>query len=658
MQKKRILEIKLPRPSISQDKNGVLIAEMVEISGKPHVIADLYYGAFRFIRYAVNGSEAARYIYTKKRWSGALSTNIDIDGNSNYWIVNSESSRNPSVRSKDINKISLFLECSNNEIYQAILKKIDNKKINEVQRKIKREADDMAKDMNLLEDLNMDEAILEDWQDINRISYRVKGSNAHFICLQCGKEYDKKVINPHSNSMYPSGIMRPTRGETAVCKECGCEGVLFPQGKYHANYSWRWHYVWQKIPDGLVCRIYYTSRDNRLGAQMSISIIECIREFYRLGNYKLYLYSDFSKGWYKANGDYSWNPGQGKIYGDPIKLGADTLFKYISYDEILNSTGKREHFASWKDNLKRENIKEICKHPEIEYYIKIGMEHIAARLLNGYGAGLRPNAKKLANKLQVYPERINKVKESHGAREILSLYQWERKAGVRIEEENAWIYEESCKKYDGLSNLENILKYMTLTHLGNRLIKYQKEEDRSIHEIISEYKDYLQLREELGYDMSNSVYLNPRNLKKAHQKMVLENEERINNKRLEEVHEKFPRIRDRYKSLNKKYHFEYEGYVIRPARSAEEIVREGWALHHCVGGNGYLDKHNTGKTSILMMRSMKEPDISYVTIEIDKYGEVLQWYGAHDRKDVTDEALICINAFIEKNKPKKKKRSA
>lgn len=654
MQKKKILELKLPVPSIiPPNDKGVLMAEMIEISGKPHVIADLYYGAVRFIRYAVNETEAARYIYDKGRWSRALSTNIDIKGNQSYWACNSEFYCKPSVKSKDKNAVTELLKCKPERIYYSILERIDDEQARKNKIEATKEADETAKNMALLEELNMNETILKDWQDINRISYRVKGSKAHFICLQCGKEYDKKIINPHSTSIYPVGISRPTRGEKAACKECGCEGVLFPQGRFYGSYSERWHYVWQKIPDGIVCRIFYTSRENRLGGCMKIEIVECIREFFRLGNYRLYSFNRYR--WHKANSDYGWCPGQGKVYGNPIDLGADTLFKYISYDEILSRTGKREYFARWKDSIKRENLKEICKHPEIEYYIKIGMEDIAARLLYGYGAGLRPNARKLADKLQVNPERVKSIKESHGDRNVLALYQWERKAGVRIEEENEWIYKELCRTYNGLINLESILKYMTLTHLKNQLVKYQKEDSRSISEIIIEYKDYLQLREELEYDMSNSVYLNPRNLKQAHQKMVLEKEERKNNKRLSEVHEKYPRIMERYKSLDKKYHFEYEGYVIRPAQSAEEIVQEGWNLHHCVGGNNYLDKHNTGKTSILMMRLAKEPDIPYVTIEIDKHGEVLQWYGEHDRKDVTDEALICIEAFIEKMKPKKKR---
>lgn len=74
-------------------------------------------------------------------------------------------------------------------------------------------------------------------------------------------------------------------------------------------------------------------------------------------------------------------------------------------------------------------------------------------------------------------------------------------------------------------------------------------------------------------------------------------------------------------------------YIIRPARSAEEIVMEGRILHHCVGGAGYLNKHDTGQTYILMLRFKDAPDIPYITVEVDaKIERIVQWYGDKDSK--------------------------
>ena len=53
------------------------------------------------------------------------------------------------------------------------------------------------------------------------------------------------------------------------------------------------------------------------------------------------------------------------------------------------------------------------------------------------------------------------------------------------------------------------------------------------------------------------------------------------------------------------------------------------------------------------MRSEDKPDKSYVTIEV-KGSEILQWYGAHDKKNVTIDAKACIAEFEQKIKKKKK----
>lgn len=78
---------------------------------------------------------------------------------------------------------------------------------------------------------------------------------------------------------------------------------------------------------------------------------------------------------------------------------------------------------------------------------------------------------------------------------------------------------------------------------------------------------------------------------------------------------------------------------------------EGRMLHHCVGGNTYLDKHNTGKTYILMLRFKGEPDIPYVTVEIDaKNPRIIQWYGDKDKKPDEKNIQIWLDNYLKKLK--------
>lgn len=145
------------------------------------------------------------------------------------------------------------------------------------------------------------------------------------------------------------------------------------------------------------------------------------------------------------------------------------------------------------------------------------------------------------------------------------------------------------------------------------------------------YLDYLQMRQARGYDLHNTIFAYPENLERAHGQMVEEVNTEQREKRVQEVEEKFPVIKKRYEKLYQYYYYAAEGLLIRPAKSAAEIVREGQILHHCVGGNRYLGNHNQGRSVILLLRHANIPEEPYITVEI-KRTEIVQWYGAYDKK--------------------------
>ena len=155
----------------------------------------------------------------------------------------------------------------------------------------------------------------------------------------------------------------------------------------------------------------------------------------------------------------------------------------------------------------------------------------------------------------------------------------------------------------------------------------------------------------LGYDQHNSVYQQPRDLTVAHTKMVTESSKKEADKRLAEVKTRFSDIRKQYRKLRNRYFWEAENLLIRPARSAEEIVMEGRILHHCVGGDNYLDKHNRGESYILMLRQQSDPELPYITVEIEaKTDRIRQWYGANDKKPDEKNMQKWLDDYIKKLK--------
>ena len=205
--------------------------------------------------------------------------------------------------------------------------------------------------------------------------------------------------------------------------------------------------------------------------------------------------------------------------------------------------------------------------------------------------------------------------------------------------------------------IEVVLQCMTVQKALNRIAKYagceygtgcSRAEARLVR-TAEVYFDYLSMRRNLGYNLENTVYQQPRNLQQAHDEMVTEQNKDEQDKRLNEVAEQYPLIRKNYRGLRNRYFYEDEVYIIRPARSAEEIVIEGRTLHHCVGGNNYLDKHNKKESIILMLRFKDLPEMPYVTVEI-KGEKIVQWYGAHDKKPDEKNLQRWLDAYTTRLK--------
>ena len=118
------------------------------------------------------------------------------------------------------------------------------------------------------------------------------------------------------------------------------------------------------------------------------------------------------------------------------------------------------------------------------------------------------------------------------------------------------------------------------------------------------------------------------------------------------LHDKLSNIINRDKITIKKYKNsvfeefispdkEYDGFEFIQMRTAQDLVDEGKAMHHCVGS--YADRCASGKSIIF---SMRKNERSYVTIELDPrtYG-ISQQYTLHDITVTNQKVLDIINEW-------------
>lgn len=136
------------------------------------------------------------------------------------------------------------------------------------------------------------------------------------------------------------------------------------------------------------------------------------------------------------------------------------------------------------------------------------------------------------------------------------------------------------------------------------------------------YLDYIGLLKDLDIKVDSKNLIMPKDLKKAHDNAV-----ELFTQMKREIEDK--QYKKRVKSVLK-LEKEIDGYAIVAPKVLNELVAEGKALHHCVGGSSYVEGHKKGKTTILFIRSKEEPNKPLFTMEY-KSGQIIQIRGKHNQ---------------------------
>lgn len=322
--------------------------------------------------------------------------------------------------------------------------------------------------------------------------------------------------------------------------------------------------------------------------------------------------------------------------------------EYDSTDIIKETTMKYSGADQKKNAFTRiARLKAYCNNPGLEYYEKMGMCDLVRHLEDREGITklINRRASDIKKQLRLKEKRhIKKLIEKEGSTETLRILQILEKKKLKLndEEENfllelGALYAERFLKAAEFSTVKKAINY----------IKRQKCYNGITFTKASHYIDYINLRQELGYDMTNTVYIFPKDLEGKHDELTKLKRERADDLYIERKNREYERIEANYEKLNQKLFRKHKGLYIRPASSAGEIIREGRQLHHCVGGDNYLSSHNEKKTIILLLRHREEP---FYTVELSKNLEVLQFYSAHDRQPYYDYIKNWLDKYVEELK--------
>lgn len=276
-------------------------------------------------------------------------------------------------------------------------------------------------------------------------------------------------------------------------------------------------------------------------------------------------------------------------------------------------------------------LREYLKHPTLEYLVKLRLYRLAEAAVYGESAGyvagqnpLNMDGRNIGEVLGLGKQYLSLMQEIDINRATLGLMKELLSRGFSVDSQLLlWCQENVITDAD---ELERCLKH-TSAHKLIRYLQEQSQDDcfsarvyyRSTSQTLAfgMYKDYIRFCEDLNYDLTDDFILYPRHLKEAHDRAS-----EMFSKRRSEIYNQ--KIAAEYAGLLKQYRMARYGLMIVPPKTAAEIVEEGHALHHCVGG--YVSRVANKECVILFLRKKEEPDKPFYTIEV-RDGEVKQIRG-------------------------------
>lgn len=190
----------------------------------------------------------------------------------------------------------------------------------------------------------------------------------------------------------------------------------------------------------------------------------------------------------------------------------------------------------------------------------------------------------------------------------------------------------------------------------HKIVKYFKQQNL---ETFRDYNDYLILLDRLNISKDNENTLFPSDFKVAHDSTVQRLQQKEDEERKATLEQKLNKFNKLLKKYKKKYTYSSKKLIIRPLVSIDEVYEEAQQQNNCVYTN-YCEKYLKGKTILLVVRRVAEPDKAYCTVEISLNDELVQCR-AKNNASAPAEVKEFMNEFLDfihNSKNLKKERKA
>lgn len=456
-------------------------------------------------------------------------------------------------------------------------------------------------------------------------------------------------------------IIKPKHNTPTKCPRCKAKATFKAAGKSKTLATEVYYgQLIQKIDGGIVIREF--SQDQRYGTCKGYrSPYVRTNEWERViitddGDMRRYCYELYKNKYHrwclrKENAYYS-----GYHYGSGMALYRRN-FKAIEKSKVF------EHSAI---NLWPElpmnvvgYLKTEAGNPAVEMLAKLGMFKLAKDLIReSYDKNLlKEDATEIAKLLKIDNSRLKRLKAMDGNVKHLRWMQYEKMVNTIWPDDMIKGFGDAGLLSSDFGFLNPPVSYVKIY---NYLTKQSELMQEDIHQVMVTWRDYHNMADQLKMNIKLEQISRPKDLKAAHDEVILIRESKGIKKQAAELRKKWPKAEKHLERLEK---FEYKSdkYQIVSPKSLDDIVKEGVILKHCVHTcDYYFSRIQSDESYLFFLRKVSSPDMPWYTLEVEPSGNIRQkrTTGDNQNKDFEDaiEFLKEWQKYFAKQLTKKEKK--
>lgn len=550
------------------------------------------------------------------RWSESMFTNLP---GVNFWNGQVYLNRDGACT---LNR----LQVENGERYKGVSKLIrwqSQIRAKNIEAKEKKEQDPWDKDMALVPKITPG---FEEWmrrdvcKDVYIIYHYEKNGAKEGYCSRCKK-------------MVP--IKSPHHGKRTKCPACRAKAEFKADGRIKTLSTDNYYAeIIQKIQGGIVVRRFEQRQYYRCKDYKKPNIFTNEEErilIFDTGVIKRYTWDSYKNKYIRWIPDKYYRPGSRTYYW----TSRTKLYKRnLAQLKKTTTTLRRSTLDLW-DYLPvgvTDYIQIEKGNPAVEMLARIGMFRLAKDMIKmRYDRYILDQEQtELAKMLKIDKARLKRLKD-------MDAGEWELK-WMQLEKLQDTIWPDEMimdlgKNIITTSDLNFLPMPIDYQKAWRYLVKQAAVTGEKLHQTMITWRDYVNMAEQLKMNTMTEQILKPKNVKEAHDRLILMQKTKSMEKKAKELEKKWTKVNRNLPKLEK---FEYESgdYCIKAPKGILDIVKEGEILGHCVHTcDYYFSRMQTDESYLFFLRKTCSPDMPWYTLEVEPSGNIRQKRTTGDKQN-------------------------